>query len=551
MKKEFIITAAMAAGVAAQAATNIVTDNITNSTVWTSADVWYLQDVIYVEPGATLKIEPGTKIIGNTDGSLVVAAGAQIFAKGTKDNPIVMTSDQDNGTYRRVSEEWGNLTIMGDALISATLDGIGSDSGQPDGTDQAQMEGLGAAGSLSIYGGPNDDHDAGTVSYVSLRYGGKVLSQANELNGMSIGGVGRETQLDHIEIFNNVDDGIEIWGGTVGLKYVSIWNIGDDSFDLDQGWRGKAQFGLIVQGHCGGSSQGSGVGDNIFEMDGAESSTAQPYGAASIYNFTAIGQPADGDRATEWRDNMRAQLRNCIFMDAGDQSIRDGGSGGDGGGYPVGDELVNLFSRSYSVYPANAVGVDPAMLYPNFSNGTWCEISDSVFYNMVEYATITNFGQHVNNNVIDPASSPIAGIQRDAVEFPAGLEMYIVTNLNPLAVNDAATSEAMAPNDGFFTPAAYRGAFSPNYNWLEGWTVADEYGLVDTSANTNPVTIASFDLGAAFSFQSEAGVAYDVEFTSDLLDPFVKIDEVEGTGSVVSYIDVGLSTNGFYRVVAQ
>jgi hypothetical protein len=75
---------------------------------------------------------------------------------------------------------------------------------------------------------------------------------------------------------NNVDDGIEIWGGTVNLKYFSIWNIGDDSFDVDQGWRGKAQFGLIVQGYSLDANQGSGVGDNVFETDGAEDSDAQP-----------------------------------------------------------------------------------------------------------------------------------------------------------------------------------------------------------------------------------------------------------------------------------
>jgi hypothetical protein len=552
MKKQFIIAAALlGAGIAAQAATNIVNSNITSSEVWTSDNVYYLQNVVYVEPGATLKIEPGTRIIGNTDGSLVVAAGAQIFAKGTKDAPIVMTSDQDDGTYREVANEWGNLTLLGDAIISATLDGIGSDSGQPDGTDLAQMEGLAAAGTLSLYGGPNDDHDAGTVSYVSLRYHGKVLSQANELNGMSIGGVGRETRLDHIEIFNNIDDGIEIWGGTVNLKYVSIWNIGDDSFDLDQGWRGKAQFGLIVQGHCGGTSQGSGVGDNIFEMDGAENSVAQPFGAAGIYNFTAIGQPLDGDSGTEWRDNMRAQLRNCVFMDVGDAIIKDGGSGGDGGGYPVGDELATLFNRPFNVYPTNSVGVDPAQLYPNFTDGTWCEISDSVFYNLKEYASLTNFNQHVNNNVIDPATMPIAGITRAATVIQGGKQMQQVTYLNPVARGDAMTSVGTAPNDGFFTPVNYRGAFSPYYNWLEGWSFVAELGLVDTSMNSDPITIGQLELGAGFSFPSEAGVEYDIEFTDDLLDPFSVIDTVTGTGEVVDYIDVGVPANGFYRVVAK
>ncbi|MGD8787825.1 MAG: hypothetical protein PVJ60_10405, partial [Phycisphaerales bacterium] len=210
------------AGIAGAADINVA-ENITVSTTWTSDNVYHLQAVVYVEPGASLTIEPGTLIRGNTDSALIIAKGAQIFANGRKNAPIIMTSEDDDlVTWRASCEEWGNLTIMGDALISATLDGDGT--GQPDGTDTAQMEGLEArfpGDTLPLYGGNNDDDDSGVVRYVSLRYGGHVLSIANELNGMSLGGVGRMTDMDHIEIMNNVDDGIEIWGGTLNLKYVS------------------------------------------------------------------------------------------------------------------------------------------------------------------------------------------------------------------------------------------------------------------------------------------------------------------------------------------
>ena len=82
------------------------------------------------------------------------------------------------------------------------------------------------------------------------------MGLGNELNGLSLGAIGRETDIEYVEIMNNVDDGIEIWGGAVNLKYFSVWNVGDDSFDVDQGWRGKAQFGLIVQGYSLDASQG-------------------------------------------------------------------------------------------------------------------------------------------------------------------------------------------------------------------------------------------------------------------------------------------------------
>jgi hypothetical protein len=472
----------MAAGVAGAADVD-VTENITVSTLWTADNVYHLKAVIYVEPGASLTIQPGTLIRGNTESALVVAKGAQIFAMGTKNRPIIMTSEEDDlVTWRPSCEEWGNLTIMGDALISATLDGNGT--GQPDGTDTAQMEGLVArfeGDTLPLYGGGNDDDDSGVVQYVSLRYGGHVVSIANELNGMSLGGVGRGTDMSYIEIMNNVDDGIEIWGGTLNIDHVSIWNIGDDSFDLDQGYRGKAQFGIIVQGYCGENSQGSGIGDNCFEMDGAEAASAQPYGAVQIYNFTTVGQPFDGDQGTEWRDNMRAQFGNCIFMDVGGDTIKDGGDGGDGGGYGSAGvpTLVDLFSTPFDTYPTNTAGVDPATLYPNFTSGNWCQFTDCVFQGVNETDSLYAHGVMAlaNNNVIS-ADSPVTEITRAEAELVGGKAMALVTFLNPRAANDAVSAEGVAPDDGFFTPAAYKGAFGSE-NWLVGWTAAYAYGMTN------------------------------------------------------------------------
>jgi hypothetical protein len=475
------LTGLAVAGIASAADVD-VTENIVTSTTWTADNVYHLKAVIYVEPGASLTIEPGTLIRGNTASALVVAKGAQIFANGRVNAPIIMTSEQDDlVTWRQACEEWGNLTIMGDAVIAATLDGSGT--GQPDGLDTAQMEGLVArfeGDTLPLYGGGNDDDDSGVVRYVSLRYGGHVISIANELNGMSLGGVGRGTEMDHIEIMNNVDDGVEIWGGTLNMKYVSIWNIGDDSFDLDQGYRGKAQFGLIVQGYCGTNSQGSGIGDNCFEMDGAEDAAAQPYGAALIHNFTTIGQPFDGDQGTEWRDNMRAQFYNCIFMDVGDKMIKDGGTGGDGGGYGSAGvpTLAELFSTPYDTYPENTVGVDPAELYPNFTSGNWCQFTNCVFQNLAETDSLTEFGvmDAAFGNVI-AENLPIQEITRDVPGLAADKVMARVLSLNPRAANDALSSDVIA-DDGFITPAPYKGAFL-NHNWLVGWTAAHAYGMTE------------------------------------------------------------------------
>ena len=48
--------------------------------------------------------------------------------------------------------------------------------------------------------------------------------------------------------------------------------------------------------------------------------------------------------------------------------------------------------------------------------------------------------------------------------------------LDPRAAGDALTAVAPAPNDGFFQPVDYRGAFGPDANWMCGWTAAHAYG---------------------------------------------------------------------------
>jgi hypothetical protein len=288
----------------ASAAEIKVTANISTSTTWTANNTYNLQQQIYVLPGATLRIQAGTIVASDTGvgGSLAVARGGQIFVEGTAENPVIMTSKADvatwtnndprTGTWRESANEWGNLTIMGRGYIAE--DATPGNTATPSASNVASMEGLTAAfpgDPTVLYGGGNDDDDSGSISYLSLRYGGKVIALANELNGLSLGGIGRNTDIHHVEIMNNVDDGIEIWGGTVNLKYISIWNIGDDSLDIDQGYRGKVQFGLIVQGYSLDAKQGSGVGDNMCETDGAEDSDYQPVTTTSIYNMTLIGQP--------------------------------------------------------------------------------------------------------------------------------------------------------------------------------------------------------------------------------------------------------------------
>jgi hypothetical protein len=497
---------------AASAAEVLVSQNISTSTTWTADNTYNLQTQIYVLPGATLTIQPGTVIASTTNlgGSLAICRGARIVANGTNDLPIIFTSKADvatwtagnpkTGTARVAMNEWGNLTVMGRAYVGKYGNGAPStNTAAPSAANFAQMEGLTGSSSTDpnvIYGGGDDLDSSGTFSYVSLRYGGKVIGLGNELNGLSLGGIGKETVIDHIEIYNNVDDGIEIWGGTVNVQYFSIWNIGDDSLDIDQGWRGKAQFGLIVQGYSGNASQGSGTGDNILEIDGAEKSDAQPVTTGVVYNLTCIGQTGStgGDTAVEFRDNANLQVRNSIFMDVGEQVFRnintDGEATGGQTGYGFNGTLTyaQRWSTPYNTYSSVNAFANPASAYQAQVDGNLIDVRDCVFYNNLNasaYTEANTYGVFTSGNNVNagtsaanPTAMPIAAITKGTAVNPNGsLIIRPVTSIDPRAANAAVTSVGSAPNDGFFEQAQFRGAFSSTGNWLCGWTAVDAYGI--------------------------------------------------------------------------
>jgi hypothetical protein len=509
------------APVAAAQTVVTINSNITTSTTWTSNNVYSLSGDIYVEPGATLTIQAGTVIASLNNSTLAVCRGAQVIANGTRTAPIIFTSDNDRatwtngdpttGTFRQLANnEWGNLSIMGAGYISENQ--VGSNSAAPSASNYADMEGLSPGNTaLNDYGGGNDNDDSGSLSYCSFRYGGRTSAPGVELNGLSLGGIGRNTEISYIEILNNLDDGIEVWGGTVNIKNFSIWNIGDDSLDMDQGWRGKAQFGLIVQGYSGVGSQGSGFGDNALELDGAELCSYQPVTTGTLYNLTVIGSPPStaasstaGDQLVEFRDNCNMQIRNSIFMDGGDNTIVNGVTDGENGNTGYGCNGTTTFAARWTTPYTTTSTVNPfanpAAAYTAQTSGNLIDFRDNVFFNNIRanaYNTANanfvfaggNGTANANNSIV--TSSPITSITRGSFTLVNGTNTTApVTFLDPTPANDALTAVEFAPNDGFYTSAKFRGAFARGNNWLSGWSAAARFGLTSNSQ-------ANVDLGSS------------------------------------------------------
>ncbi|RPD38175.1 hypothetical protein [Chitinophaga barathri] len=198
-----------------------------------SNDTIYLLDGKTWVKNGTLTIEPGTVIKGVKKSTpaqasgLIITTGAQINAQGTETCPIVFTSNETSP----VPGDWGGVVILGNAKICT-----------PTGT--AQIEGITAAppGVTYTYGGTTADATSGIFSYVRIEYAGAVISQGNELNGLTLGGVGCGTKLDHIATYYGADDGFEFFGGNVNAKYLLAVANHDDQFDFDFGYRGSLQF---------------------------------------------------------------------------------------------------------------------------------------------------------------------------------------------------------------------------------------------------------------------------------------------------------------------
>jgi len=253
----------------------IVNTSIKTNTTWYSDTVYQLGGRIAVENGATLTIQAGTVIKGEAGTganatALLIARGGKLIAEGTVSKPIIFTSIADEITPELIEQGvftspnldptvnglWGGVIILGEAKISA--------SNTTGDVSSVQIEGIPTSDQNGLYGGTNDLDNSGIIRYVSIRHGGANIGSGNEINGLTLGGVGSGTIVENVEVVGNQDDAIECFGGKVNLTNVVSWNAGDDGFDTDQSWGGTLDNFVIIS-----------PANHMFELDGPEGSFEQ------------------------------------------------------------------------------------------------------------------------------------------------------------------------------------------------------------------------------------------------------------------------------------
>jgi len=258
----------------------ITEEEITDDTLLTADCNYVLTQETYVV-GATLSIDPGVTVRGDNGSALIITTSGQIDARGTEDAPIVMTSSRAEG--ERLTGDWGGLVLLGNARLSwgnAECDG-------ELGECVANIEGLPETENRGRYGGDDDTHDCGTLTYTRIEFAGFRFGQDNELNGLTVGGCGSETELDYIQVHRGLDDGVELFGGTAAISHVIVSGTGDDGIDWDQGFNGSVT-NFIVHHFAGSSDDPRGIEADNFSSN----NNVQPRSAPQVQYGTVVATAA-------------------------------------------------------------------------------------------------------------------------------------------------------------------------------------------------------------------------------------------------------------------
>ena len=242
----------------------VLSGSIAASRTLTADTNYVLRGFVYVNSGATLTINAGTKIVGDTTAlgsALFILRGARINAIGTEAQPIVFTSQRSAGN--RAPGDWGGLVIVGNARNNRSGNIIveGSDG---------SVVGANPAG-VVYTGGTNDADNSGTLRYVRVEFAGYATLPDAELNSFTLAAVGSGTTLEYLQSMAGLDDAFEWFGGTVDGKYLVSYESGDDHFDSSEGYSGRNQFMIAFQSTFLTARAGAGAvsaDPQGFEVDG-------------------------------------------------------------------------------------------------------------------------------------------------------------------------------------------------------------------------------------------------------------------------------------------
>lgn len=284
--------------------------------------VYIIDRFAYVPSGNILTIPAGT-ILKAKDGqgadasALVVARGGKLFANGTAAKPVIFTSINDDiqpGETKSTLDprlqsqgQWGGIIILGNAPVSVkpanSADGIGK---------EGYVEGIPSSYNFSKFGGNDVNDSSGSLQYVSIRFSGSTLSTDEEVQGLTLGGVGAGTVVDHIEIFSSFDDGVEFFGGTVNVSNLLVAFQTDDGIDIDQNYAGTIDNAVVLL-------YNPATGNDGMEIDGPEADGVNDTGLFTVNRVTIYQK--GGANIARLKSNAQGTINHLAARDFAGQTI--------------------------------------------------------------------------------------------------------------------------------------------------------------------------------------------------------------------------------------
>jgi len=424
-----------------------------------------LKGWVYVASGAELTIPAGTVIKGDkaTKAALIVEPGGRLLARGSASEPIVFTSAQAIGN--RKPGDWGGVIMCGNGISNLT---------------QQQVEG----GPRTKFGGSDNEDNSGVLSYVRIEFAGYPFQTDKEINGLTLGCVGRGTQIDHIQVSYSNDDSYEWFGGAVNCKYLVAYHGWDDDFDTDNGYCGNVQYGLAIRNsRLADASQSNG-----FESDNkSDGGSVAPYTAAVFSNMTFIGPKADPS-----------------FVNSADYIT--GGAYNPNNGSSLGRFQAAMHIRRNSrlnCYNSLAVGWPIGMILDNEKGDTQGaatkgELNLKNIWMADMDVLATDFNKIYTDGLYDYATKKV---DETTVSFTHSFFMLVSNNnkyldsaASLMLTDPVSAGSSFMPSPGsplldaasfshsqlglWFDKVTYIGAFSANDNWMEGWTNFDPENTV-------------------------------------------------------------------------
>lgn len=555
MRISFFAASALALSVAlvgSAGAQTVVSGNITTDTTWSGTVV--LDGAIFVNNGATLTIDPGTIVRGQprtaavvagstvgTPGALIVTQTGTIVANGSVSLPIIMTTaavdndgngvpDDETGGGAGLDQPdgfldawepgdafyddtpttaplapldtagganislWGGLVILGTAPTN-----LGDQCGTSAGPGTCTVEGLTVPGfpeADALYGGTDVADSSGSLQYISVRHAGDEIGAGNELNGVTLAGVGSGTEMSFIEVYCNFDDGIEYFGGTVNSDHLQVVFAGDDQFDVDQGFTGTTQFMVAIlpffnegDGTNFGSSSGdkgcecdgddfdldSGIPNVKYSGDGTPGNAPDPLSNADFYNFTVAGSLQGTVFNGHTNNNDGWEMRNGFAGLAANGIVYNTASGATSGRQGI--DLAGGGAPNFSVGENAAAGLVAVAT-------TTCDDVRAVPTAPSPEATaLANGGGNIGCE--DGINDPGFGLLQEDTSFdPVGLSGKLdasltLFDLRPSSANSTMTGGVIPTvPPAVDATATYRGAYeSVAAKWTDSWTALSIAGM--------------------------------------------------------------------------